>query len=65
MLTEYRVRGYQYKTSGPGGPKKNPAPYTSLNDGAQKTGDAPLMPDPKSDAKGLEENGFATKMGRE
>ena len=53
MLTIYRVRGYQFRSEGKGGPRKNPIAYRPLNDGKDKLAEAAL-PSPNADADGLE-----------
>ena len=53
-----RVRGYQFKSNGPGEPRKNQLAYQCLDDGAEKLADVPL-PSPSVDAGGLEKRGFA------
>ena len=61
MLTIYRVRGYQFRSEGKGGPRKNPIAYRPLNDGKDKLAEAAL-PSPNADADGLERQGFAMKV---
>ncbi|KAI9723002.1 MAG: hypothetical protein M1812_001451 [Candelaria pacifica] len=56
-----RVRGYQFKSIGHGEPKKNQLAYRTLDDGKEKLAEATL-PSPKTDAKDLEEQGFAEKV---
>ncbi len=60
LLICHRIRGYQFKTEGKGGPKKNPQPYRPLDDGKGKLAEASL-PSPSADAEGLEQLGFAEK----
>ena len=55
-----RVRGYQYKSEGPGEPKKNQAPFTMLEDGKEKVAES-TPPSVEADAEVLEEQGFAEK----
>lgn len=55
-----RVRGYQYKSEGPGEPKKNAAPFTMLEDGKEKNAEGALS-DVELDAGDLEQQGFAEK----
>ena len=55
-----RVRGYQYKSEGPGESKKNAPPFTMLNDGAEKIAEV-SPPKPEVDANELEQQGFAEK----
>jgi queuine tRNA-ribosyltransferase len=55
-----RVRGYQYKSEGPGEPKKNAAPFTMLENGKEKNAEGALM-DVEVDAEDLEEQVFAEK----
>lgn len=54
-----RVRGYQFKSEGPGEPKKNPSAYRVLDDASERLADAPALPSPSTDGRGLEEQGFA------
>ena len=61
MLTIYRVRGYQFRSEGKGGPRKNPIAYRSLDDGKNKLAEAAL-PSPNADADDLEQQGFAIKV---
>ena len=56
-----RVRGYQYKSEGPGEPKKNAAPFTMLEDGKEKNAEGALL-DAEADVEDLEEQGFAEKV---
>ena len=35
-----RVRGYQFKSEGPGEPKKNKAPFNMLDEGREKLAEA-------------------------
>ena len=55
-----RIRGYQFKAEGPGEQKKNKAPFTPMNDGAQNTTGS-TRPDVTTDVEGLERQGFAQK----
>ncbi|KAK3707344.1 hypothetical protein LTR37_012188 [Vermiconidia calcicola] len=55
-----RIRGYQYKSEGPGEPKKNAAPFTMLDDGKEKNAESTLS-NVEADAAELEEHGFAEK----
>ncbi|KAK4622270.1 Queuine tRNA-ribosyltransferase accessory subunit 2 [Fulvia fulva] len=59
-----RIRGYQFKAEGPGEPKKNKAPYSSLNDAKEKLAEAtpPSRDEAVAGADGLEAQGFATKQ---
>jgi queuine tRNA-ribosyltransferase accessory subunit len=65
-----RVRGYQFKSEGPGEPKKNQAPFTVLKeDGKAKTLNAgqellteSTPPSVYADAADLEDQGFAEKQ---
>lgn len=61
MLMIYRVRGYQFRSEGKGGPRKNPIAYRPLDDGKEKLAEAAL-PSPDADAEHLEEQGFAEKV---
>lgn len=56
-----RVRGYQFKSEGPGEPKKNTAPFTMLDDGKEKLAESTL-PSADVDAEELEAQGFAEKQ---
>ena len=40
MLIVRRVRGYQFKSTGPGEPRKNPVAYRSLDDASEPAADA-------------------------
>ena len=55
-----RVRGYQYKSEGPGEPRKNKAAFTVLNDGREKIAES-TPPSGEADAEQLEGQGFAEK----
>ncbi|APA05934.1 hypothetical protein sscle_01g007040 [Sclerotinia sclerotiorum 1980 UF-70] len=56
-----RMRGYQYKSEGPGERKKNKAAWNNLGAGASGTGsEVALVPD--EDSKELEQKGFAEKL---
>jgi queuine tRNA-ribosyltransferase len=55
-----RVRGYQYKSEGPGETKKNAVPYTLLEDGRETNAEASLS-NAAADAEDLENKGFAKK----
>ncbi|KAK5120780.1 hypothetical protein LTR85_005846 [Meristemomyces frigidus] len=55
-----RIRGYQYKSEGPGEAKKNKSPFTMLDDGKEKLADSTL-PSADADAGELEAKGFAEK----
>ncbi|KAI9822622.1 MAG: hypothetical protein M1827_000341 [Pycnora praestabilis] len=56
-----RVRGYQFKSEGPGEPKKNPLAYRTLDDAKERLAEAPI-PSSSIDAGELEEKGFAGKV---
>ena len=60
MLTICRVRGYQFRSEGKGGPRKNPIAYRSLDDGKDKLTEA-VLPNPNADAD-LKQQGFAMKV---
>lgn len=60
MLTIHRIRGYQFRSEGKGGPRKNPIAYRPLDDGKEKLAEAAL-PSPEADAEDLELQGFAEK----
>ena len=55
-----RVRGYQFKSNGPGEAKKNTLAYGTLADAREKLADAEL-PSPNVDADDLEQHGFAKR----
>lgn len=60
-----RVRGYHFKSGGPGEAKKNPLAYRSLNDAAEKVAEAEgagAVPGLDVGAGELEEKGFAEKV---
>lgn len=61
MLTIYRVRGYQFRSEGKGGPRKNPVAYRPLDDRKEKFPE-PAFPGPEADAEDLEQQGFAEKV---
>lgn len=52
-----RIRGYQFKSEGPGEAKKNPPAYRSLNDTREKLAEA-AVPSPDTNAAQLEESGL-------
>ncbi|KXT12892.1 hypothetical protein AC579_10466 [Pseudocercospora musae] len=61
-----RVRGYQYKSEGPGEAKKNPNAFRVLDDGREKLKEAkedivPEMKTTKVGAEALQEKGFAER----
>ncbi|KAF2208484.1 hypothetical protein CERZMDRAFT_49104 [Cercospora zeae-maydis SCOH1-5] len=58
-----RIRGYQFKSQGPGEGKKNPkihTPFKMMDDGKEKLAEATL-PDPNANADDLQAQGFAAK----
>ena len=59
-LTQSRVRGYQFKSEGPGESKKNPPAFRNLNDAQERLAEA-LPPTPSADAQDLEAQGFAER----
>ena len=63
QLTTSRLRGYQFSSQGPGEPKRNKAPYTTLNnDKADTSGAQGITVEAVAiDADGLEQQGFAAK----
>lgn len=61
MLTFYRVRGYQFRSEGKGGPRQNPIAYRPLDDGKEKLAEAALL-SPDANAEDLERQGFAEKV---
>lgn len=52
-----RIRGYQFKSEGPGEAKRNPSAYRSLNDASEKLAES-AVPGPDIDATRLEESGL-------
>lgn len=52
------MRGYQFRSKGKGEPKRNSAPYRSLDNRTESLKEA-IRPSPKADAADLEEIGFA------
>lgn len=61
-----RVRGYQFRSEGPGEPKRNPAAYKNLNDQSESLAKAQTegaVPDAGIDAVALEEKGFGEQSG--
>lgn len=56
-----RVRGYQFKSEGPGESRKNPIAYESLNDVKEKLEEAASLT-LNANAQELEEHGFAEKV---
>ena len=56
-----RVRGYQFKSEGPGEARKNPIAYESLNDVNEKLEEAASVT-LNANAQELEEHGFAEKV---
>lgn len=52
-----RVRGYQFKSEGPGEPKKNAPPFQMLDEGKEKLAESNL-PSADADAAELQEHGF-------
>jgi queuine tRNA-ribosyltransferase accessory subunit len=56
-----RMRGYQYKSEGPGEAKRNPAPFQMLDDGKEKLAES-VLPSADADADDLEGQGFAEKQ---
>ncbi|OJD32967.1 trna-guanine transglycosylase family protein [Diplodia corticola] len=53
-----RLRGYQFTSSGPGEPKKNPSKYRMLDEGKQILAES-ITPGSNADATDLEATGFA------
>ncbi|KAH0562679.1 hypothetical protein GP486_002651 [Trichoglossum hirsutum] len=56
-----RVRGYQFKSEGPGEPKKNSLAYKTLDDAREKLAEG-VTPSPNVEAEDLEGRGFAEKL---
>lgn len=61
MLTIYRVRGYQFRSEGKGGPRKNPIAYRPLDDGNKELAKV-ILPSPDDDAENLEQQRFPEKV---
>lgn len=57
---DHRVRGYQFKSEGPGEPRKNPSKFKTLDDGKEKLAEA-ILPDANAEAADLQAQGFAKK----
>lgn len=57
-LTKSRVRGYQFRSEGPGEAKKNPTAFNTYDSSGVET---PVAPDASEDAGDLEGKGFAEK----
>ena len=55
------VRGYQFKSEGPGVPKKNPLAYKTSDDAKEKLAEG-VTPSPNVEADDLEGRGFAEKL---
>ena len=62
ILTLHRVRGYQYKSEGPGEKKKNPSAYRTLHSANEKLAEANL-PSPDVDGYEMEEDGIGELLG--
>lgn len=58
MLISCRMRGYQYKSEGPGESKKNGPAYRMLDEGKEKVKEAIVLA-PTTGATQLEKAGFA------
>jgi queuine tRNA-ribosyltransferase subunit QTRTD1 len=54
-----RVRGYQFRSEGPGEAKKNAAPFHVYENSDVEI---PITPEANENAGGLEEKGFAEKQ---
>jgi len=54
-----RIRGYQFRSEGPGEPKKNASPFNVYDNSGVET---PLAPEASEDAGELEGKGFAEKQ---
>lgn len=54
------MRGYQYKSEGPGEPRKNPIAYESPNDGQEKLAETASLRNDAS-AQELQDRGFAER----
>lgn len=57
----YRLRGYQFRSEGKGGPRKNPIAFRPLDDGKEKLAEAAL-PSSDVDAENLGLQEFAEKV---
>jgi queuine tRNA-ribosyltransferase accessory subunit len=55
------VRGYQFKSEGPGEPRKNALAYKTLDDAREKLAEG-VTPSPNVEAQDLEDRGFAEKL---
>ena len=54
-----RIRGYQFRSQGPGEPKKNVSPFHVYDNSGVE---APVAPESGEDAGELEDKGFAEKQ---
>lgn len=54
------MRGYQFRSEGPGEAKKNPTAFNTYDSSGVET---PVAPDASEDAGDLEGKGFAEKDG--
>jgi queuine tRNA-ribosyltransferase accessory subunit len=54
------VRGYQFKSEGPGESKKNKAAFTMLDEGKEVLAES-VLPPASADARELEQQGFAER----
>lgn len=55
------MRGYQFKSEGPGEARRNPVAYQSLDDRKEKLAEAASL-GLDADAQGLQDRGFAEKI---
>lgn len=56
------MRGYQFRSEGPGEQKKNTKPFRMFDEGRESTAETPVVPDPNADAVELQDQGFAEKQ---
>lgn len=60
MLTMFcRVRGYQFKSEGPGESKKNAKVFQVYDQSGESLAETPAVPSPVTNAGTLESQGFA------
>jgi queuine tRNA-ribosyltransferase accessory subunit len=55
------VRGYQFKSEGPGESRRNPVAYQPLDGGKEKLAEAASL-SLDADGQGLQDRGFAEKI---
>lgn len=59
LTCTYRVRGYQFKSDGPGESKKNAKVFKVYGQAGESLSETPPIPEPTADAGDLEKQGFA------